>query len=108
MSKDIFQDFGFNEEVVAGLKLKSCLFMKLQKAIRDSSMTQKKIAQVVGAKPSKIPKILNGKFNEFSIERIITYIHRLGYDIHIGTLPTPSNHLIGTIIMDKSNSIQTR
>ena len=100
MSKNVFRDLGFSEEA-AGLKLKSYLFMALQEAIRHSSMTQKEVAETIGADQPKVSKILNGKFNEFSIERITEYTQKLGYDIHIGTAPTPKNRPIGTVIMDK-------
>ncbi len=101
MSKNVFRDLGFSEEEAAGLKLKSYLFMALQEAISHSSMTQKEIAEAIGADQPKVSKILNGKFNEFSIERITEYTQRLGYDIHISTTPAPKNRSVGTVIMDK-------
>ena len=101
MSKNVFRDLGFSEEEAAGLKLKSYLFMALQEAIRHSSMTQKEIAETIGADQPKVSKILGGKFNEFSIERITEYTQKLGYDIHISTTPTPKSRNIGTVIMDK-------
>ena len=101
MSKNVFRDLGFSEEEAAGLKLKSYLFMALQEAIRHSSMTQKEVAETIGADQPKVSKILNGKFNEFSIERITEYTQKLGYDIHIRTAPAPKSRSIGTVIMDK-------
>jgi predicted XRE-type DNA-binding protein len=101
MSKNVFLDLGFSEEEVAGLKLKSYLFMALQEAIRHSSMTQKEIAETIGADQPKVSKILNRKFNEFSIERITEYTQKLGYDIHISITPTPKSRHVGTVIMDK-------
>jgi predicted XRE-type DNA-binding protein len=101
MSKNVFRDLGFSEEEAAGLKLKSYLFMALQEAIRHSSMTQKEIGETIRADQPKVSKILNGKFNEFSIERITEYTQRLGYDIHISTTPAPKSRSVGTVIMDK-------
>ena len=101
MSKNLFKDLGFSEGEAAGLKLKSYLFMALQEAIRRSSMTQKEIAETIGTDQPKVSKILNGKFNEFSIERITEYTQKLGYDIHISTTPTPKSRAIGTVVMDK-------
>lgn len=101
MSKNVFRNLGFSEEEAAGLKLKSYLFMALQEAIRNSSMTQKEIAETIGSDQPKVSKILNGKFNEFSIERITEYTQKLGCDIHISITPTPKNRSVGTVIMDK-------
>ena len=103
MSKNVFKDLGFNEEEAAGLKLKSYLFMALQEVIRNSAMTQKEIAEAIGADQPKVSKILNGKFSEFSIERVTEYLQRLGYDIHISAVPVPSpkERPLGTVVMDK-------
>ena len=32
---------------------------------------------------------MNGKIDEFSIERVTEYMQKLGYDIHISTTPAP-------------------
>lgn len=106
MSKNVFQDLGFNEEEAAGLKMKSYLFMALQEIIRKGSMTQKEVAEVIGADQPKVSKILNGKFSEFSIERITEYLQKLGYDIHVSTVPCPKERTIGTVVMDKRTLVK--
>lgn len=100
MSKNVFLDLGFSEEEAAGLKLKSYLFISLQEAIEKSGKRQVDVAQILGTDQAKVSKILNGKFDEFSIERITEYMQKLGYDIHIGTRPAPGDRQ-GTVIMDK-------
>ena len=105
MSKNVFQDLGFNEEEAAGLKLKSYLFMALQEVIRASDMTQKEVAETIGADQPKVSKILAGKFSEFSIERITEYLQKLGYDIHISAVLCPKECTVGTVIMDKRDLI---
>jgi predicted XRE-type DNA-binding protein len=101
MSRNVFEDLGFSEEEAAGLKLKSYLFMALQEVIRDSSMTQKEIARIVGTDQPKISKIVNGQFDEFSIERITQYLQRLGYDICISAVPCPPERDLGTVTLDR-------
>jgi predicted XRE-type DNA-binding protein len=105
MSKNVFKDLGFDEEEAAGLKLKSYLFMTLQEIIRKSEMTQAEVAEAVGADQPKISKILNGKFNEFSIERITEYIQRLGYDLHISAVPSVHEH--GKVVTKKRSLAKT-
>lgn len=101
MSKNVFRDLGFSDEEAAGLKLKSYLFMALQEVIRHSDMTQNEIAEAIGADQPKVSKILNGKFSEFSIERITKYLQKLGYDIHISTVPCPPERPLGTVVLDR-------
>jgi len=100
MSKNVFADLGFTEEEAAGLKLKSCLFMSLQEAIKNSGKKQTDVAAIIGTDQAKVSKILNGKLDEFSIERIAEFMQKLGYDIHIGTCPAPADRQ-GTVVMDK-------
>ncbi len=102
MSKNVFLDLGFNEEEAAGLKLKSYLFMSLQEAISNSKKNQTDIAELIGADQPKVSKIMNGKLDEFSIERIAEYMRRLGYDIHISTRPAPKSRPLGTVIIDRA------
>lgn len=87
MSTDVFADLGFDEEESAGLNLKSCLFMSLQEVIKASKMTQAEAAEALGADQPKVSKILNGKFNEFSLDRVLTYLQRLGFDIEMSVRP---------------------
>jgi len=105
MKKNVFLNFGFSGEEAAGLKLKSYLFMSLQEAITNSKKNQTQIAELIGADQPKVSKILSGKLDEFSIERITEYMQKLGYDIHISTMPAPKSRSLGTVIMDKSKLV---
>ena len=106
MSRNVFLDLGFNEEEAAGLKLKSYLFMSLQEAIANSKKTQTEIAKLIGADQPKVSKIINGKLDEFSIERITEYMQKLGYDIHISTSPAPKERPVGTVVMGKRKLVE--
>lgn len=106
MSRNAFLDLGFNEEESAGLKLKSYLFMSLQEAIANSKKNQTEIAKLIGADQPKVSKIINGKLDEFSIERITEYMQKLGYDIHISTSPAPKERPVGTVIMGKRKLVE--
>jgi len=106
MSKNVFLDLGFNEDEAAGLKLKSYLFMSLQEAIKNSKKKQSEIAEIIGTDQAKVSKIVNGKLDEFSIERITEFMQRLGYDLHISTTPAPKERA-GTVFMDKLEIAKT-
>ncbi|MBP9092262.1 XRE family transcriptional regulator [bacterium] len=106
MSRNVFLDLGFKEEEAAGLKLKSYLFMSLQEAIANSKKNQNEIAKLIGADQPKVSKIINGKLDEFSIERITEYMQKLGYDIHISTSPAPKERPVGTVIMGKRKLVE--
>jgi hypothetical protein len=63
---------------------------------------------LIGADQPKVSKIMNGKHDEFSIERIIEYMQKLGYDIHISTSPAPKNRPLGTVVMDKREVVKAK
>ena len=102
MSKNVFTDLGFSEEEAAGLKLKSYLFMSLQEAIKNSGKKQTDVATIIGTDQAKVSKILNGRLEDFSIERIAEFMQKLGYDIHIGTCPAAADRQ-GTVVLDKTS-----
>lgn len=91
MSKNVFLDLGFSEQEAAGLKLKAYLFMSLQDAMQKSGKKQTDLAKLIGTDQAKVSKILNGKLDEFSIERIADFMQKLGYDIHIGVSRAPAD-----------------
>lgn len=99
MSKNVFLDLGFNEDEASGLKLRAYLFMALQEIIRGSNLSQAEIGELMGCDQPKVSKILNGNFSEFSIERVSDYLQKLGYDIHVSTVPCPPSRKVGTIVM---------
>lgn len=49
---------------------------------------------------------MNGKLDEFSIERITEYMQKLGYDIHISTSPAPKERPVGTVVMGKRKPVE--
>jgi predicted XRE-type DNA-binding protein len=84
MRKDVSFDFGFSKEEAASLRLKSYFFICLQEIIRNSEYTQTEISQILETDQPVVSRILKGRIDLLSIERISDYLQRLGYDIHIG------------------------
>ena len=63
--------------------LKAELVLRLDRALRESGLTQKAGAKRIGATQPELSKILRGKFSEVSIERLIRFLTALGYPIEI-------------------------
>lgn len=100
MSENVFLDLGFEEEEAAGLKLKSLLFILLQESIKSKGLTQAEIAKKIGTDQPKVSKIVNGRLGEFSIERIASFLQKLGNDIVIGAIPHKEEDSIGSVVLD--------
>lgn len=86
MTRNVFEDLGF-EDKAAGMQLKSYLLMALQEAIRVSGLTQKEVAEYIGCDQPKISKIMTGKIDKFSFERLADFLYRMGYDIELTIVP---------------------
>ncbi len=56
--------------------------------IEDRKWTQAEAADILGVKQPEISRLKNGKFNHYSVERLLTFLTRLKYDIEIRIVPT--------------------
>lgn len=82
-SGDIFKDFGFSDEEAAALTIKASLFRTLQTALKQMPGTQAELGSRLGVPQSKISDILNGKMSGFSVERLISYLVKLKYNVSL-------------------------
>jgi transcriptional regulator with XRE-family HTH domain len=55
----------------------------LDKAIKSLSLTQRAAAKRIGTTQPELSKILEGKFTEVSLERLMRFLTALGYHIEI-------------------------
>lgn len=108
-SGNVFNNLGFDAQESEELLLKSYLFHDLQDAVRASKMTQVEVAKILGTDQSKVSKILRGNMSEFSMDRITSYLLKLGWDIKIETRPAPNSAIRGRAIVKakKTSSSQT-
>ncbi len=63
--------------------LKAELVLRLHRAIKALSLTQRAAARRIGATQPELSKILRGKFSEVSLERLMRFLAALGYRIEI-------------------------
>src|ERR1700730_13114295 len=63
--------------------LKAELVLRLDKAIKRLSLTQRVAARRIGTTQPELSKVLGGKFTEVSLERLMRFLTALGYDIQI-------------------------
>jgi predicted XRE-type DNA-binding protein len=103
-SGNIFIDLGFDEQQAEELLLKSHLFHSLQDAIRHSKMTQVEVARLLGTDQSKVSLILRGKIADFSMDRITSYLLRLGWDLLIEVRRAPRKSVRGRAVLNAPNA----
>jgi predicted XRE-type DNA-binding protein len=82
-SSNVFRDLGFPEAESAELILKSSLLQSLQETLRERGWKQIEAARHLGIDQAKVSKLMTGQMAEFSIERLVHLLLKLGQDIEV-------------------------
>lgn len=87
-SGDVFADLGFADPGLA--RAKAELALQIHKTIRRRGWTQTKAAATMGIDQPKVSAIVRGRLSDFSPDRRVTCLDRLGRTVPFwfGTKPT--------------------
>jgi predicted XRE-type DNA-binding protein len=80
-SGNIFADLGLPNAEEHLLKAK--VVMLLAKLISDRNLTQKEAAFLMEVSQPDVSKIMRGRFDGFSLERLLGFVRALGRDVEI-------------------------
>jgi predicted XRE-type DNA-binding protein len=82
---NIFADLGLDgsDEMVT----RSDLLSEVVSLIRNSDLTQREIAKILGISAPKVSALMAGKINDFSNDTLVSYLTLLGCNIEIRVLP---------------------
>ena len=82
---NIFADLGLEDadEMIT----RSDLLSEVVSLIRNSHLTQKEIARILGISAPKVSALMTGKINDFSNETLMSYLALLGCNIEIRVMP---------------------
>lgn len=78
-SGDVFADLGFADPGLA--RAKAGLALHIGETIRRRGWTQAKAAEVMGIDPPKVSALTRGRLSDFSLDRLVTYLDRLGQTV---------------------------
>ncbi len=70
------------------LFLKATLGFEVFQIIEKRKLTQTEAAKILGVKQPEISRLKKGKFNHYSLERLMTFLNRLNHDIEIRIIPS--------------------
>jgi predicted XRE-type DNA-binding protein len=82
-SGNVFADIGFEEHDAEELALKSDLITLLSRAIRMRGLTQEQAAKLCGTDQPTLSKVLRGRLNSVTIDRLTRWIVALGGRVRI-------------------------
>ena len=70
------------------LFLKAKLGFEVFQIIEKQKLTQTEAAEILGVRQPEISRLKQGKFNHYSVERLMTFLNRLSRDIEIRITPS--------------------
>ncbi len=82
---NIFADLGLED--AEEMLVRSDLFSEVVSIIRNSQLTQKEVAKILGISSPKISSLMTGKISDFSNDTLMHYLALLGCNIEIRIMP---------------------
>ena len=85
-SGNVFKDLDLPD--AEELFLKAKLGFEVFQIIEKRKLTQIEAAKILGVKQPEIARLKQGKFNHYSVERLMTFLNRLNHDVEIRIVPS--------------------
>jgi predicted XRE-type DNA-binding protein len=86
-SGNVFADIGFSPSEAAELTAKSALIMAIGETIERRKLTQQQAARLCRTDQPTLSKILRGRMESVTIDRLTAWLTALGRDIEIVVKP---------------------
>ena len=97
-SGDVFRDMGFTAAEAAELSAKSFLIDTIAETIEQRKLTQKEAAAVVGTDQPTLSKVLRGRMESVTIDRLTGWLMALGRTVEIHVRPYDARKKEGQLI----------
>ena len=78
---NVYADLGLKD--AGELQAKTDLVIKIHKVMKQRKLTQVEAAAICGADQPTLSKLLNGKFESITIDKLAQWLIRLGADVEI-------------------------
>jgi predicted XRE-type DNA-binding protein len=86
-SGNVFADLGFHNP--EEMSLKATLAYRIASVLKHRNLTQAAMGEALGIPQSKVSRLLSGKLDGFSVERLMLFLLRLDRDIEIAIRKRP-------------------
>ena len=85
-SGNVFADLGFAPEEAVLLQMRADLMNELRQVIKASGWTQVVAARELGVSQSRVSDLVRGKWQQFSLDMLVTLAVRAGRRVNIELL----------------------
>ena len=89
-SGNVFADLGFGPEEVEELTAKSTMILAMKSVMANRALTQKEAAKVCGTDQPTLSKVLHGRMESVTLDRLAHWLTALGQDVEITVRPAPA------------------
>lgn len=86
-SGNVFADIGFKD--ADEMLIRAQLTHRIYTIIRQRGLKQKEAADILGLKQPDVSALVNGRFLDFSVDRLLTLLVRLNQEVEIKIKPAP-------------------
>ena len=79
-NRSVFKDLGFNEQESLTLTIKANLYGKLLDVVSEKKIKPRGLEKLLDVPQPRISELLNGKMSTLSIEKLLSYLERMGVE----------------------------
>lgn len=98
-SGNVFADLGFAPEEAGELAVKSSLITAIGETIRARGLTQQEAAQLCRTDQPTLSKVLRGRVESVTIDRLAAWLTALGRTVEIRIRPYDRHDVAGRLIV---------
>jgi predicted XRE-type DNA-binding protein len=98
-SGNVFADLGFSPAATAELTAKSRLISAIGDTIRERALTQQEAVALCGTDQPTLSKVLRGRMESVTIDRLAAWLNALGRTVEIHVRPYDENAKLGNLLV---------
>jgi predicted XRE-type DNA-binding protein len=98
-SGNVFFDLGFSQAATADLTVKSRLITTISETIRERALTQQEAAQLCGTDQPTLSKVLRGRMESITIDKLAAWLNALGRTVEINVRPYDRKAKSGQLVI---------
>ena len=76
--RSVFAQVGFSEAEASVLEMKSALLDQILAIVKRERYSQKQLMEILAVPQPRVSELLHGKLSTMSMEKLVTYLERLG------------------------------
>jgi predicted XRE-type DNA-binding protein len=97
-SGNVFADLGFTTGETAELTTKSSLIDAIHETLRERGLTQQEAARLCGTDQPTLSKVLRGRMESITIDRLAAWLTALGRTVEIHVRPYDAKAVHGQFV----------